>query len=62
MIFQSIVIPVSYHNKFPKFVYNVIDLQYLRSNYKNCLEFPFNIVKYDNKWIFQCEMIQINMM
>ena len=26
MSFQSIVIPVRYHNKFPKFVCNVIDL------------------------------------
>ena len=26
MIFKSIVIPVRYHNKFPKFVCNVIDL------------------------------------
>ena len=39
MIFQIIVIPVCYHNKFPKFVCNVTGL---RSNYKHRLEFPFN--------------------
>ena len=50
MIFQSIVIPVLYHKKFPKFVCNVIDLHvckymyHLRSNYKNRLEFIFNLV------------------
>ena len=43
-IFQSIVIPVRYHNKFPKFVCNVIDLcTHLMSNYKNRLEFPFKL-------------------
>ena len=44
MIFQSIVIPVRYHNTFPKFVWKVIDLctTYIRSNYKNRPEFPFN--------------------
>ena len=43
MIFQSIAIHDSYHNKFPKFVCNVIDLcnTVIRSNDKNRPEFPF---------------------
>ena len=46
MNFQSIVIPLHYHNKFSKFVCNVTDLcttQPIRSNNKNRLEFPFKI-------------------
>ena len=47
MDFQSIVIPVRYHNKFPKFVHNMIDfnMHYLGLHYiyifENCPEFPF---------------------
>ena len=45
MIFQSIIITVPYHNKFPKYVCYVIELRTTYKGkviFKNSPEFPFN--------------------